>query len=230
MATVVPPSTELPASFVDWGAVAAGAFLAAALSFVLLAFGSSIGLTAASPWPNSGLPAWIVASLAVFWVMAQQIAAFLAGGYVAGRMRGRWGEARETEIQFRDGLHGGLVWAVGVVIGAALLFATAGGVAKSGITAAGTALSSTAAEANPSDFIVDRLLRPQGAPPQPSNPGDMRREVSRILTGALGQGGLAGDDRAYLARLVSQQTGRSSASCGTSSSSSEPCRRGNATH
>ena len=79
-------------SFVEWGAVFAGAVLAAALSFVLLTFGAAIGLSATSPWPNSGLSAKVIASLAVFWAMVQQIGAFMVGGYVAGRMRSRWHE------------------------------------------------------------------------------------------------------------------------------------------
>ena len=74
-------------SFVEWGAVFAGAVLAAALSFVLLSFGTAIGLSATSPWPNSGLSAKVIASLAVFWTMAQQIGSVMAGAYVAGRMR-----------------------------------------------------------------------------------------------------------------------------------------------
>ena len=41
-------------SFVEWGSVLAGAVLAAAISFVLLTFGTAIGLSATSPWPNSG--------------------------------------------------------------------------------------------------------------------------------------------------------------------------------
>ena len=76
-------------SFVEWGAVLAGAFLAAAISFVLLTFGAAIGLSATSPWPNSGASAKVIASIAVFWAMAQQIGAFMAGGYVTGRMRSR---------------------------------------------------------------------------------------------------------------------------------------------
>ena len=76
-------------SFVEWGAVIAGAVLAAAISFVLLTFGAAIGLSATSPWPNSGISAKVIASLAVFWAMVQQIGAYMAGGYVAGRMRTR---------------------------------------------------------------------------------------------------------------------------------------------
>jgi hypothetical protein len=53
------------ASFVEWGAVLAGAVLAAAISFVLLTFGTAIGLSATSPWPNSGVSAKVIASIAV---------------------------------------------------------------------------------------------------------------------------------------------------------------------
>ena len=147
-------------SFVEWGPVLAGAVLAAALSFVLLTFGTAIGLSATSPWPGSGISAKVLASLAVFWVMAQQIGAFMVGGYVAGRMRARWHEPNQDEVEFRDGLHGGLVWAVGIVIGAAMLMATAGAVARTGAEVAGKAAASVASTANPMDLTLDTLLRP----------------------------------------------------------------------
>ena len=87
MAQIAAPKAETTnLSFVDWSAVLAGAVLAAALSFVLLTFGTAIGLSATSPWPNSRLSAKLVASLAVFWTMAQQIGSVMAGGYVAGRI------------------------------------------------------------------------------------------------------------------------------------------------
>ena len=97
-------TTQVPAgtSFVEWGAVFAGAVLAAAISFVLLTFGAAIGLSATSPWPNVGASTKVIASIAVFWAIAQQIGAFMAGGYVAGRMRSRWHETGH-EAEFRDG-------------------------------------------------------------------------------------------------------------------------------
>ena len=98
------PVVEKP-SFVEWPAVLAGAVLAAALSFVFLTFGAAIGLSATSPWPGSGLSAKVIASIAVFWVLAQQIGSLLIGGYVAGRIRTRWLEPGH-EAEFRDGLHG----------------------------------------------------------------------------------------------------------------------------
>ena len=119
-------------SFVEWGAIFAGGAMAAALSFVLLTFGSAIGLSLSSPWHDSGASTKTIASLAAFWTLAQQIGAFLVGGYVAGRMRSRWAEPNPDEVEFRDGLHGGLVWAVGVIIGAVVLLSTAGSIARTG--------------------------------------------------------------------------------------------------
>jgi hypothetical protein len=88
--TAVPTSaTGRPAGFVEWSAILAGALAAAPIAFVLYSFGSTIGLSLVSPWPNSGLPAKAVAALAVFWAMASQIGSFLAGGYIASRMRSR---------------------------------------------------------------------------------------------------------------------------------------------
>jgi hypothetical protein len=221
------PSTG-GASFVEWGAVLAGAVLAAAITFVLLAFGAAIGLSATSPWPNSGLSAKVIASLAVFWAMAAQIGAFMVGGYVAGRMRSRWHETTEHEVEFRDGLHGGLVWAVGVVIGAALFVSAAGTAAKTGAQIAGGATASAAASTNgPMDALLDTMIRPttvaQGAPGSSAAPGtasptatprartaggdENRAEMSRILASSVANGSLSTPNRAYLVQLVSQRAG-----------------------
>jgi hypothetical protein len=212
------------ASFVEWGAVLAGAFLAAAISFVLLTFGTAIGLSATSPWPNAGLSAKVIASLAVFWAMAQQIGAFMAGGYVAGRMRSRWHEPTEHEVEFRDGLHGGLVWAVGVVIGAALFLSAAGNVAQTGAQVTGQAAA--ASTSDPMDAVLDTMVRPASpqvganTPPAAGAPAtssgtrrtaqggdETRAEMSRILASAVASGSMTEPNRTYLAQLVSQRAG-----------------------
>ena len=228
-------ATSAGASFVEWGAVLAGAFLAAAISFVLLTFGAAIGLSATSPWPNSGVSAKLIATLAVLWAMMQQIGTFMVGGYVAGRMRSRWHEPTQHEIEFRDGLHGGLVWAVGIVIGAALVMATAGAAAKTGIDVAGraagaasvTALSTT----EPMDAVLDSMLRPTtvaqapsaSTPPAAAAPAptasrarstaassdEARAEMARILASAVADGSLSDQNRAYLAQIVAQRSGLS---------------------
>lgn len=214
-------------SFVEWGAVLAGAFLAAAISFVLLTFGTAIGLSATSPWPNSGASAKLLATLAVLWAMMQQIGAFMAGGYVAGRMRARWHEPTQHEVEFRDGLHGGLVWAVGIVIGAALAMATAGAAAKTGVDVASKAAGVAAlSSSDPTDAVVDTMLRPTtvaqatGAPTPPAaaagtppararNADETRSEMSRVLASAVASGSLSDQNRNYLAQIVAQRTGLS---------------------
>ena len=209
------------ASFVEWGAVFAGAVLAAGLSFVLLTFGTAIGLSATSPWPNSGLSAKVIASLAVFWAMVQQIGSLMAGGYVAGRMRSRWLEPGH-EAEFRDGLHGGLVWAVAVLLSAFLVFATAGLIARTGADVAGKAAASVASTGDPMDVVLDTMLRPTSAaaaPPaagapattprtRPANASDdVRPEISRLLARAVASGSISTENRAYLAQLVAQRSG-----------------------
>ena len=209
------------ASFVEWGAVFAGAVLAAGLSFVLLTFGTAIGLSATSPWPNSGLSAKVIASLAVFWAMVQQIGSLMAGGYVAGRMRSRWLEPGH-EAEFRDGLHGGLVWAVAVLLSAFLVFATAGLIARTGADAVGKAAASVASTGDPMDLVLDTMLRPTSAaaaPPaagapattprtRPANASDdVRPEISRLLARAVAGGSISTENRAYLAQLVAQRSG-----------------------
>jgi hypothetical protein len=162
----------------------------------------------------------VLASIAVFWIFAQQIGAFMAGGYAAGRMRSRWHESTQHEVDFRDGLHGGLVWAVGVVIGAALLLSAAGNVAEKGAQAAGQAASTAAASTNdPMGAVLDTMVRPASTANAPtgaaapagrvtqSSSEEMRTEMSRVLASAVANGSLAGPDRTYLAQLVAQRAG-----------------------
>ena len=67
------PLRPVGTSFIEWGAVLAGAVLAAALSFVFLTFGAAIGLSTTSPWADSGVSAKTLATIAIFWAMAQQV-------------------------------------------------------------------------------------------------------------------------------------------------------------
>jgi hypothetical protein len=217
-----PADAATAPGYIEWGPIVGGALLAAALSFVLLTFGTAIGLSATSPWPNVGLSGKVIASLAIFWVLAQQIGAFLAGGYIAGRMRTRWAETPQSEAEFRDGLHGGLVWALGIVIGAVLFVATAGAVARTGAEVAGkAAVSAVSSTTNPMDALLDTLLRPAaqqpaaaGAPAAPgaraaASPEAARATIGRLLVRSVASGSVSNDDRSYLAQLVSQQTGLS---------------------
>jgi hypothetical protein len=208
-----------------------GAVLAAAISFVLLTFGAAIGLSATSPWPNSGVSTKLIATLALLWAMMQQIGAFMVGGYVAGRMRSRWREPTQHEVEFRDGLHGGLVWAVGIVIAAALVMATAGAAAKTGADLAGKAAGAVAVSAgDPMDAVLDSMLRPATVAQAASSSGpaaaatppaaaaarargvggdESRSEMARLLASAVASGSLSEQNRNYLTQLVAQRSGLS---------------------
>jgi hypothetical protein len=208
--------TQAGFRFVDWGAVFAGAATAAALSFVFLTFGTAVGLTTVSPWPNSGVSAKTAASLAVFWTLAQQIGAFMIGGYIAGRLRARWAEANEDETEFRDGLHGALVWSIGIAFGALMLFAAAGAVARTGVNAISSAATAASNNADTIAYYADALMRPaarpataQGATAARVEPlaQETRAEIGRIVARSVVAGSLTDNDRGYLASVVAQRTG-----------------------
>jgi hypothetical protein len=108
-------------SYVEWAPIIAGAVLAGALSLLLLQFGTAIGLAAdyAITSADSDL-AWRIVAITI-WLFWIELLASLLGGYLAGRMRSPIPDATPHEAEFRDGVHGLLVWAtVSVVTIAAL--------------------------------------------------------------------------------------------------------------
>lgn len=106
-------------SYLEWGAVWGGSVIAIATSTVLGQFGGSAGLALGEPVLANGEPSWqvIVASL---WLFLTALASSAGGGYIAGRMRSRWGDAAKSEVEFRDGVHGLSVWAVSTMAVAAV--------------------------------------------------------------------------------------------------------------
>lgn len=132
LATVGPrPAAATPASsdasYVDWGAVLAGAALATAISFVLLTFGAALGLGLSSPREGEGVSVVVFVIAAGLWIVWVQVSSFMAGGYVTGRLRRRINDSTEHEVDVRDGLHGLLVWATGALVGAVLAASALGG-------------------------------------------------------------------------------------------------------
>ncbi|MGD9943398.1 MAG: hypothetical protein AB7L76_10660 [Burkholderiaceae bacterium] len=215
----LPPRAEAGRSAVSWGAVFAGAAIAAALSAMLITGGSGLGFLAISPWRNEGASGSAIAVGTIVWLLIVQIIAYGVAGFVAGRLRTRWTDAAHDEIYFRDTAHGFLVWAVSVLVGLVLLGSTAAslvsGAAHTGATLVGsgagaaTALAGQAASGDADnarlDYFTDALLRADD--PSRTQPGDSRGEVSRILGNALLQGDLDDADRSYLIRLIANRTG-----------------------
>jgi hypothetical protein len=183
--------------YVDWPAIFAGTALALALSFVLLTFGSAIGLSLASVEPGEGVALKWLAIASGLWFVWVAITSFGAGGYLAGRLRRPVPDATADEVQARDGAHGVVVWAVGAIIGAVLAASGVTGVVGAAGKVAGTA-AQTATEAVGGDvgYLGTRLMGGEGA------------EAAAVLTRSLADGEMSAADRDYLVQMVAERTGQ----------------------
>jgi hypothetical protein len=192
-------------SFLQWTPVFAGALVASAVSLVLIAFGTAIGLgiVSSSPTWRDTSPALTMVS-GLFLLLAALVS-FGLGGYVAGRLRERWDpSARSDVVEFRDGTHGVVAWALAVVI-TGLVAAVSVASLASRTAPAATSSATTAGEPLIA-FELDRLFRGDRRAVE----GDItyaRAEAGRILLAATGRRGITADDRMYLARLVAARTG-----------------------
>ena len=149
-------------SYVDWAVVLAGGVLALAVTFLLMSFGASLGLSLTSPYRGEGVSASWLAIAAGIWFVWVVVTAFGAGGYLAGRMRRHAGDATADEVEVRDGAHGLLVWATGALVSTVLATMGATGVVSMGASAVGSAVgtvSDVAGEAVSSDYFANVMLR-----------------------------------------------------------------------
>jgi amino acid transporter len=202
-------------SYVDWGAILGGAFVAAALSTIMTSFGAAIGLSLTSPLPGKGVSVTVMAVTTGLWVLWVGVSSFAAGGYLAGRLRRRAHDASEHESNVRDGAHGAIVWALGTVLLALMLASTAAGVTKTVVEAAsntaGGALATLADKAaDPLTMATDRLLRGTTAA-NPAQAEDPRAELGRILARSAASGTIAPEDKSYVASIIASRTGISQA-------------------
>ncbi|MBV7481396.1 hypothetical protein [Bordetella sp. BOR01] len=223
-ATAYPGSPALSAessrSAVSWGAVIAGAVIAAAMSTMLITGGTGLGFLSVSPWRDEGTSGSAIAVGTIIWLLVTQVIAYGVAGYVTGRLRTKWTDVAGDEVYFRDTAHGFLVWALSAVIGLVLLASTVAsivsGTAKAGATLAGagagaaTAVASDTAQAGSGghalDYFTDALLRPDD-PLVSVAQGDVRPEVSRILARSAVNGQLSDADQSYLVKLIAQHAG-----------------------
>ncbi|MGL4960057.1 MAG: hypothetical protein ACRC67_02405 [Inquilinus sp.] len=219
--TVV-PAVEAAKSGVSWGAVFAGAAVAAAITLALMVLGAGFGLSIVSPWPGSGVTAGTYAVTTAIGLVVIQWVSSGFGGYVTGRLRTRWVNVHTDEVAFRDTAHGFLTWCVATLFvamvagfvsyGAASTGAQATATVASGAAQGAAAAAPAAAPADPTGYAIDMLFRPapDTQPPAAAN-GDPRPEVARILANAVAAGSLPPADKTYLAQLVAQRTGLSQA-------------------
>jgi hypothetical protein len=202
--TTPPDANAVSPIYLHWGPSLAGAILAAAFSFVLLTFGGSLGLALASPsssWRDASMALSLLSGL---WLLLTSIASFGLGGYLAGRTRTPLNPHSRDEVEFRDGIHGLLVWGIAIIIGAILAFAATRTISQGSATEVTKPTASTAETLFALE--LDQLFRSDRKPTDNGDP-ELRAQSARIISTALGHSNPTPEDRAYLVRLVEIRTG-----------------------
>jgi hypothetical protein len=225
-----------PDSHIDWPGVFVGVVIALAMSWLLLTFGSAVGLISVSPYTFTAETGATLTIAAAVWFALAQIYSLSVGAYIAARLRPRAEGPNGDELTFRDGVSGLTVWALSIVLGLVLAGMVTLSAARTGAEAAGAAAN--AARGMDAGYVVDLLFRPaaanaaeaqaQPAPAQPApapattepdatpaatqqavQPIDenTRAIVSRIVTQALADGQINANDRTYVAQLIAERTG-----------------------
>ncbi|MFC7051325.1 hypothetical protein ACFQI3_01315 [Hansschlegelia quercus] len=140
------PATSSEAGYVDWGAIFAGAVVAAGVSLVFTTFASALGLGSVSVGKDGGISTFGLIITALF-VAISIVAVYMLGGYVAGRMRRGVADATRDETTARDGLHGLVVWGLGMLVAGSFAASLIGGTARTVGSAAQTAVQATGSAA-----------------------------------------------------------------------------------
>jgi hypothetical protein len=217
-------------SAVSWGAIAAGAVGAAALALLLIAFGAGLGLSAVSPWGDSGVSASTFKTGTGIYLVIVAVMSSAVGGYLAARLRSKWVGAHSHEVFFRDTAHGFIAWAFATLLSATALSSVTGYLANGAAAGVGGAASQATRSVNPADIYVDKLFRPDTAQPASApgssaaagnpipaalsgaNSNQSRAEVLRLWTASFqGSQDLSAGDKTYVAQVVAARTGMSQA-------------------
>jgi hypothetical protein len=93
-------TAESEVSAISWAAILAGGVASAALSLLLLAFGTGMGFSVVSPWANSGVTSTTFSLWAGLYLIVVAMIASSIGGYLAGRLRTKWVGVHTHEVYF----------------------------------------------------------------------------------------------------------------------------------
>ena len=231
------PAQVLEGSYIDWAAVAGGAVVAVGVGSVFAGFGAALGLSTISAQPGTGGGFDVMVIVSAVWIVVSLVASYVAGGYIAGRMRRRLDKAGADEVTARDGINGLVVWGLGVVLTVVLLGSAvsttvsavgsaasaagsvvgavattagsvAGGVAEGALSAVGAVVPDAVA-ADPMGYVGDALLRPAqvAGGATPADPGAIAASTAAILGNVMTTGEVTDAERAYLVSAVAASTG-----------------------
>jgi len=201
------------------------------LTLVLIALGAGLGLSAVSPWSDSGVSASTFKTGTGIYLVIVAVMSSAVGGYLAARLRTKWVGVHTHEVFFRDTAHGFIAWAFATLLSATALSAVTGYLANGAAAGMGGAASQATRSVNPADIYVDKLFRPStaGQPasvpasspaagnpipagPSGANSNQSRSEVLRLWTASFqGNQDPSAADRTYVAQVVAARTGMSQA-------------------
>jgi hypothetical protein len=208
---------------VSWAAIAAGAVGAAALALLLIAFGSGLGLSAISPWSDTGVSASTFKTGTGIYLVIVAVMSSALGGYLAARLRTKWVGVHTHEVFFRDTAHGFLAWAFATLLSASALSSASALLANGAAAGVSGAASQGSRFINPTEIYVDKLFRTDAAraaaPTNPNAPApgnanldQARSEVLRLWTASVpSNNDLNAADRNHVAHVVAARTGMSEA-------------------
>jgi hypothetical protein len=185
----------------QWTPIVVGAFVATALSLILISFGTALGLgmaSAAPTWRDASVALWLLSGV---FLIFQSLISFGCGGYFVGRVRPPYASATD-DVETRDGLHGVAAWALAVLIGAVLTAL----IASAANRPSATTQPPSATEPSVLSYELDHLFRAPRRPPNVDLTGE-RAEAARILATASSHSGVLPEDRTYLVQQVTALTG-----------------------
>ena len=188
---------------IAWSAIFAGVVLVFSVELLLNALGAGVGLGMVTPMTGGTPTPGSLGVGAGLWLVVSTIIAFIAGGYVAGRLAG-------APSRFDGALHGLVVWGLTLLMVLYFLGAAAGGIlsgvfhlaggagvlAGQGVQAAGPQVA--AAAGVDTDTVQDQLQAYMG--PSVTDPAQMSSQDAQKAMAKEVPNLAAGGDRAAAAR------------------------------
>jgi hypothetical protein len=190
-------------SAASWGAIVAGALVAASMSLFLLTLGAGLGFASVSPWTGHTVSATAFAMTTVIWLIVMQWISAGLGGYIAGRLRTRWTGTHTHEVFFRDTAHGLVTWALATVVVAGVLASPLIGGVRVANSVTGGEVDTMASSG--ASYNIDKLFR--ASADSSTGARDYRGEAVHIVAHAATTGTLPPTDRMYLVMLIAQEAG-----------------------
>lgn len=204
--TRVAPAAVETSVDIQWSSIIAGAMCASALAFVLHAFAGAIGISLSSTAPTWRDSSSVLILLSGLYLVLVALASYSLGAYIAARVRVPLANTAEI-IEFRDGVHGLLVWALSTLMTGLIALTIVQATPRLTTPRVSSTETSVAGE-NLIASDLDRLFRSDRRPAGlDGNLSYSRAEAARILLTASSHRGMQADDRTYLVKLVTTLTG-----------------------